>query len=1342
MNLARLQRHLLCGFTQERTSLKVTFSIEFYYHRIFVNCGYAMSTPDRSIENDKTLIGKNNSFRDQSLGTQDTITNENKRGEEFPEASHGMDLKSRYEIISSIGQGGMGHVYLAQDRTLARKVAIKRIKSHSDSTVRRFLVEARAIAQITHYNIVQIFDYGHDADGPYLILEYVDGGTLADLLKAGPLKVDQSINITCRLAEGLVKAHELGIIHRDIKPANILMTKDGQPKLTDFGLARDEHTDSAHTVTGAILGTIDFMSPEQLNDATATDARSDLWSLAVTFYQMVTGKSPRMIKFNLLPSNLKDFVIKALEDDPAERYQTAREFVDNLIRQINSPAVNHINMDYIQTDDLQTGECTNCHVVNESIRKYCRRCGNRLRLNCLECGTEMPVWDKICGECGGNQLTIMRAIKIKCENFIVECEDLLSNYAFDEAERVLQEIQGIDKTRFESYFVLFEDIQSRINQSRQEIQVYISKSWDESQILSKSKRYQEAVNLFKMLPDKILGSEIKEKMSEWNQKIIEIEQLSNDIERALKQNDCNGLLRKIERLISIGNTNESYFQIRDSLKERNANSKIEFTQLISNAERLRGKGDLKNAADLLANAVSILNRQITEDNHDYEAPTKLLDSAEKTRCLTIYQLALAYERSLECDQALSVLDNIPSEYNKVEDQGKLYEKSAIIQDIEISRRKIEKYDEIKRKIEKCIELSRFDQFHSLIQELQSIEDPKMEVYNKWAFDINLKVQSEIKDLDEFQKTKRDETYLRAMKLLNEGNAINSWNLIKDIDIEIITEKNALGRNETAIISSFELKILEHDNILATPLLINEHAIVGFHIGYDFSTAAYVNDRHLPILLPLQNVKGIQYSPEDREVFQMPSKCIIHDNELCYNIEILETCSDSNKIGFGTDFLPFATNPSFTKIKLINLCHLILSELIRRTQQILDVQLDAIVITVPLTFSCEVRNALQESALSLGIKVIGLIEEQVAIASYYYLVDRPSSLNSKSMGLNFALFNSLKNGVVVRLSDHSFEVVGIIDSMVYKSIVSDYFTIHNLLKTIEECIFIETHNIIKNEVALSHAKDDIKKAAESIIKDPDLMSYKELSICINKIIVKVSCKTIQDSVRSFNTNLESLIYEVCWCIERTTGKPISFRMVNNSEFLFLSQMTDSILRELPGITVYDSIISSALGAATRSYLAVQDWTYRDLPLCLDEPRIIKYPRRLKQNIGIVIDEGVNSSLIIIYKEGVYTLFPERTFGVKRLDKMQNTLNFKIVSSTSSLLSDSKLLFSICYDPSKGTDDYRIRDLNNIYDDRFSVTIIFRVDELIISVVDHLLAKVKYLMCDFSVDGHTDFDLFYR
>jgi serine/threonine protein kinase len=440
-----------------------------------------MSTPDRSIENDKTLIGKNDSFREQSLGRQGTITNENKRGKEFPEASHGMDLKSRYEIISSIGQGGMGHVYLAQDRTLARKVAIKRIKSHSESTVRRFLVEARAIAQLTHYNIVQIFDYGHDADGPYLILEYVDGGTLADLLKAGPLQVDQSINITCRLAEGLVKAHELGIIHRDIKPANILMTKDGQPKLTDFGLARDEHTDSAHTVTGAILGTIDFMSPEQLNDATSTDARSDLWSLAVTFYQMVTGKSPRMIKFNLLPSNLKDFVIKALEDDPAERYQNAREFLIELSRKNIAPAI-QIN----PKGEIQTGECVSCHTINESNRKYCRKCAKSLRTNCLECEVDAPVWDNICGECGANQSESFQKKTLEYKNLITECNNLILNMELGKATDIVNQLIKLDKFRYGIFADQGIELKDKLETVEFEMQKKIEIAWQQASRSNKS----------------------------------------------------------------------------------------------------------------------------------------------------------------------------------------------------------------------------------------------------------------------------------------------------------------------------------------------------------------------------------------------------------------------------------------------------------------------------------------------------------------------------------------------------------------------------------------------------------------------------------------------------------------------------------------------------------------------------------------------------------------------------------------------------------------------------------------------------------------------------------------
>lgn len=404
-----------------------------------------MSTPDRSIENDKTLIGRNYSPQEQSLGNEATFTNESKRGE-TPDSSFGVDLTSRYEIISVIGQGGMGKVYLAQDRRLKRKVAIKRIKSINDSTAKRFLVEAESLASINHYNIVQIFDYGHDAEGPYLIMEYVEAGTLADLLKAGPIQVDQSIRITCQLAEVLGKAHERGIIHRDIKPANILMTKDGQPKLIDFGLARDDSADSNHTIAGAVLGTLDYMPPEQRLDATLTDARSDLWSLAATFYQMVTGKSPRVVRLNLLPANLQDFAAKALEDDPAERYQTARDFVICLGGQIRSNP-----FQAVQSDDFQAGVCINCNAVNELNRKFCRKCANPLQTLCLNCESEMPVWDNICGECGGNQSKIIRQQEQEYADLIIECNILISNNKFAEAAKIIDLVKKLDKYRFTQF---------------------------------------------------------------------------------------------------------------------------------------------------------------------------------------------------------------------------------------------------------------------------------------------------------------------------------------------------------------------------------------------------------------------------------------------------------------------------------------------------------------------------------------------------------------------------------------------------------------------------------------------------------------------------------------------------------------------------------------------------------------------------------------------------------------------------------------------------------------------------------------------------------------------------
>ncbi len=254
-----------------------------------------------------------------------------------------------YKIITKLGEGGMGTVYKAMQPSLNRYVAIKTLLMQYTLDVdflNRFKREALATAALQHPNIVHIYDIAQEGGIYYIAMEYVDGGTLKSLLEKARLGLRSVLNIVTQVCSALDAAHGQGIVHRDIKPSNILLSRDGRALLTDFGLAKVSDTAVQLTTTGAVMGTPKYMSPEQAQGH-ELDYRSDLYSLGVVLYEMVTGQAPFDSPSPLailhdhvyatppppsdlnasLPQTLDEPILKALAKKPEERYQRAKEMV-------------------------------------------------------------------------------------------------------------------------------------------------------------------------------------------------------------------------------------------------------------------------------------------------------------------------------------------------------------------------------------------------------------------------------------------------------------------------------------------------------------------------------------------------------------------------------------------------------------------------------------------------------------------------------------------------------------------------------------------------------------------------------------------------------------------------------------------------------------------------------------------------------------------------------------------------------------------------------------------------------------------------------------------------------
>jgi len=265
--------------------------------------------------------------------------------------SKGTTFAGRYQIIEELGRGGMGVVYKAQDIKLKRTVALKFLPpelTHIPETKERFMREAQAAASLDHPNICTVYEFDEADEITFISMACIEGQSLRKRIESGPLNLDEALNIAIQAAEGLKKAHKKGVVHRDIKSANIMVTEEDQAKIMDFGLARVTGG-TLVTKEGMTMGTIAYMSPEQARGE-AVDHRTDIWSLGVVLYEMISGQLPfkgeydQAVVYSILnekpkpvtdlrseiPMSIGQVVSKALEKNPDERYQQVEELLDDL----------------------------------------------------------------------------------------------------------------------------------------------------------------------------------------------------------------------------------------------------------------------------------------------------------------------------------------------------------------------------------------------------------------------------------------------------------------------------------------------------------------------------------------------------------------------------------------------------------------------------------------------------------------------------------------------------------------------------------------------------------------------------------------------------------------------------------------------------------------------------------------------------------------------------------------------------------------------------------------------------------------------------------------------------
>jgi len=500
-----------------------------------------------------------------------------------------------YQVVHLIGRGGMGSVSLAQDVRLRRWVALKRLSeqyANDSRLLARFHTEAQSVAALSHFHIVQVYAMDEDDEGPYIAMEYVAGPgqvaregwpgnlphppmDLEDLVKnQGVLKVEEAAKLGIKLCSAVGYAHKRGVIHRDIKPANILLNEEGEPKLADFGLARQVNTQhEGMTMAGAQLLTLGYGAPEQETDASRVDERADLYALGATLWFAITGQNPRFFRESEVPGPLRPILSKALEKDREKRFQSAAELEQALSKL--DPRARFVPQ-ATAIDGLLPGCCPKCnhqHDLSDKAsakRKFCESCGTALLEPCLKCGAENGVWAKFCGPCGADLNATLNAEIARLQTERDRADVHHKSYQFPEALQILTPMAAVKHPRLKEFRDWAAELLPRVRSEFEAAQQQRDEALQKAQSLATMCEYRDVFPILENVPKPLWTPEMEQLHTVSRDLYTRASQLRKEVADQIAAKDYDTLKPKVLELLQINPNDVEVQKLLQQIEKREA----------------------------------------------------------------------------------------------------------------------------------------------------------------------------------------------------------------------------------------------------------------------------------------------------------------------------------------------------------------------------------------------------------------------------------------------------------------------------------------------------------------------------------------------------------------------------------------------------------------------------------------------------------------------------------------------------------------------------------------------------------------------------------------------------